>query len=48
MWDRRNANGILIGWEVVDFSGSRQEQVIGYFEQCNESSGSIKCGEFRD
>ena len=38
---------ILIGWEVVDYSGSRQEQTAGHFEQSNETSGSIKCGEFR-
>jgi hypothetical protein len=37
---------ILIGWEVVDYSGSKQEQVVGHFELSNETSGSIKCGEF--
>jgi hypothetical protein len=39
---------ILIGWEVADYSGSRQEQVEGHFEHSNETSGSIKCGEFLD
>ena len=36
---------ILMGWEVVDYSGSRQEQVEGHFEHSNETSGSTKCGD---
>jgi hypothetical protein len=35
-----------IGWEDVDWIGQRP--VAGSCENGNESSGSIKCGEFLD
>jgi hypothetical protein len=31
----------------MDSSGSQQEPLAGYCEQCNEPSGSIKGGEFK-
>jgi len=35
-----------MGTYGLDCSGLGQGQVAGAFESCNQSSGSIKCGEF--
>ena len=42
------SEGNRIGWRGLDASGRERENVTDCCERGNETSGFVKCGEFRD